>query len=219
MSRKSTVLAAITMTIVIALLAAWWVHSHSAISAASPTEIDRMVPAKPSLRVPEHTLKTDAVVAPVSQVRAVIPVNDGPNAKRSGAANDNKRPGATGGPFVMSSSILSACNDPGIKGAHICDRLYADLAQIAKEPQDDTWSSDMEEKLQAYVERTFKDASIRNIDCRTSFCAMEVQTGDPTITAAFPYPNPLLNQLHRDTWMESAVGTAPESFVVIYKRR
>jgi hypothetical protein len=219
LSRGSMVPTAITAAVVIASVAVWWLHSRGAANPASQTELDRIVPAKAPLPVPEHNTKTDPVTNRVVQDRAEMSVDVNSDGKRSGTASGMKRTGMAGGQFVMSNSILVACNDPGIKGAHTCDRLYADLAQITKEPRDVTWASDMEEKLQAYVEQTFKDASIRNIDCRTSLCAMEVQTEDPTIAAVFhPYPQPLLNQLDRDTWMESAVGTTPRVFVVMYKR-
>ena len=89
---------------------------------------------------------------------------------------------------------------------------------MAREARDLSWASDMEERLQMYIEKTFEDAKIRNIDCRTTMCEIEVETMDTKISATFPYGNPLNKLLTRDTWMESKVGVDPESFVVIYKR-
>jgi hypothetical protein len=108
-----------------------------------------------------------------------------------------------------------------MKAGHICKKFYVDLAQMAKEPRDSAWANDMEAKLQAYIEQEFKDALIRNIDCRTSLCAIEVETTDVRISAVFPYPNPLNNQLMRENWMSSTEKTpsGADTFVVIYKRR
>jgi hypothetical protein len=135
LSRRSMVPTAITTAVIIASVSVWWLHFHAA-SPASPMELERMVPAKAPLPVPEHTSKTDSVTDPVFKARAEISVNEGSDAKGSGAADDIKHSGAAGGAFVMSSSILVACNEPGIKAAHICDRLYADQVLAGYDPRD-----------------------------------------------------------------------------------
>jgi hypothetical protein len=182
-------------------------ESHRAEIASVPSQVTGL----PSINAALPSASPPRTIAP--------PVNRGSEAKESVADDYSKHLGVAGGPLVVPDSVSAACKDPGIKGAHICDRLYADLAQMAKEPRDPAWSSHIEETLQAYVEQEFQDATIQNIDCRTSMCEMEVQSTNPKIVSVFPYSNPLNDQLERDTWMESTVAVDPQIFVVIYRRR
>jgi hypothetical protein len=223
LSRKATGNTALVIATLIASGVVWRLQFRGAVTPPLPKEQHRLVTAAASLHVPERSSNKDFVSSPSSPPRAATPFDGGSVAKGSAAADNFKRPGVAGDPFVVPDSILAACNDPGIKAGHICKGFYADLAQMAKEPRDSAWASDMEEKLQAYVEKEFKDASIRNIDCRTSLCAIEVESTDAKIAALFPYPNPLTYQLIRDSWMESRektpLGADLNIFVVIYKRK
>jgi hypothetical protein len=219
MPRKTLWYLALLLAIIIALALAARPHisgmgahksseeSHLAEIASAPLR----VPERPSISAPPSSPSPPRTTAPS--------VNLGSEAKESAAVDSIQRPGVVGGPLVVPDSVSAACMDPGIKGAHICDKLYADLARMAKEPRDSAWSGQMEETLQAYVEQRFPDATIQNIDCRTSLCEMEVQSTNPKIVSVFPYSDPLNNQLQRDTWMESQVAVDPQIFVVIYRRR
>jgi hypothetical protein len=104
------------------------------------------VTAAPALQVPGPSSNKDLAPSPNSRTGAPTFVDGGSDAKGSAAADNLKRPGVAGGPFVVPDAIVAACNDPGIKAARICKGFYADLAQMAKEPRDAVWASDMEEK-------------------------------------------------------------------------
>jgi hypothetical protein len=127
------------------------------------------------------------------------------------------------GPFAVSPSIYSACNDPGLKSVHFCDGLYRNLAQMEKEPRDSTWATTMEAELLAYVEHDFKEASVRNVECRMSWCAIEVQSTDRSFHSVFPYPTELSEKLTPQNWAVStekdSTGVNTEVIAVTYRRR
>jgi hypothetical protein len=216
-SLKAPIMALIIATLVVSGVA-WRLHFGVAVGHGFPKESHSEI-ASPPLQVPDSPSANDALPGPIFTPRATTLGHGSFDTKESAATDNIKRPGVAGGPLVIPDSISAACKDSGIKGAHLCDRLYVDIAQMEKEPRDSGWSGVMEEKLQAYVEQQFQDASIRNIECRTSWCELEVESTNPNIVAVFPYPNPLNNQLSRDTWMESKVGVGLQIFVVVYKRK
>lgn len=113
LSRRLMVLTAIATAVVIASIAVWWFHSRGANDPASPTGLDKVVPAKASLRWPEPNPKTQLVTKSVVQDRAEMSLAVNSDRNTSGLASGMKRTGIAGGQFVMSNSILVACNDPG----------------------------------------------------------------------------------------------------------
>jgi hypothetical protein len=125
--------------------------------------------------------------------------------------------------FPVSASIVAACNEPGLNAVHFCSGLYEDLTKLANEPRDLAWAANMEQKLQAYVERDFKDSPVRNIECRTSWCAIEVVSSDRQFSAVFHYPNPLNDQLQPQNWAVSTEKDASSAnlhvLIVTYKRK
>ena len=221
LTRKAIGNTALVIATLMASGVVWRLEFRGPVNPALPKEQHRLATTAASLQVPEGSASSDLLPRPSSPTRPATPVDRAPDAKGSAAANGAEHLEVAAGPFVVPDSILATCNDPGMKTGHICKKFYADLAQMAKEPRDSAWANNMEEKLQAYIEQEFKDASIRNIDCRTSLCAIEVETTDVRITAVFPYPNPLNNQLMRENWMSSTKKTpsGADLFVVIYKRQ
>jgi hypothetical protein len=125
-------------------------------------------------------------------------------------------------PFVLPDSILATCRDPGIEAGHICERFNAALRAFTEEVRDPVWASETEEKLQAYVEKGFPDATILNIECRTTLCGIEVETANGGIADATfrPYPQPLSSELIREDWMKSLGDTQSglAIYIVIYRR-
>jgi hypothetical protein len=75
-----------------------------------------------------------------------------------------------GSPFNVSPSVSSRC-----KGFLNCDEISKKLSDMAREPRDKAWATEMETKLQDEVMSQGPDKySIRNIECRASICALEV---------------------------------------------
>jgi hypothetical protein len=128
--------------------------------------------------------------------------------------------------FAVSPSIDAGCNDPGLKAVHFCDRLQANLADMSKESRDSAWAADMETQLQDFVaSQRYDPSSIRNVECRTSWCAIEVASIYKSFVGIFPYADPLMRQLDRDgySW---ATGSEPDPtgatvhvVVQMYRRR
>ena len=128
--------------------------------------------------------------------------------------------------FAVSSSVKTACDDRGLKAAHFCDRLQINLADMSKEPRDTAWATDMEMKLQDFVaSQGYDPSSIRNVECRTSWCAIEVASIYKAFVGVFPYPYPLNSQLGRDAWSWAAgretdpTGAEIQVVVQLYRRR
>ena len=49
-----------------------------------------------------------------------------------------------------------------------------DLSKFAQEPRDPPWSSEVERRLRDYLGTEPGKYAIRNVECRTSLCAVEV---------------------------------------------
>jgi hypothetical protein len=78
-----------------------------------------------------------------------------------------------GRPFPVSASVISGCKSAG------CPRVDEYLSQFAQEPRDLAWASDMEIALRNYVTASQPDVTIRNVECRTSVCFIEVASVGP----------------------------------------
>ena len=80
-----------------------------------------------------------------------------------------------GRPFPVSTTIETDC-----KGKHedsICADVHQHLAKLADEPRDPLWASKMEELIQSDIESTQPNSfRIRNIECRNTVCAAEVES-------------------------------------------
>lgn len=83
-----------------------------------------------------------------------------------------------GRPFPISASVESNCrhwskNDAG----DMCGEVQQLLSKMAQEPRDPTWARKMEEALRDHVTTEEPGKfSIRAIECRTSVCAVEVES-------------------------------------------
>jgi hypothetical protein len=88
-----------------------------------------------------------------------------------------------GTPFPMSRSVALGC-----KRDHFCDELREDLDKMKMEPRDVVWATDMEARIQEYVASLGPDKSlVRDVECRTTFCAVEVTSNfGHSFVAQFP---------------------------------
>ena len=72
-------------------------------------------------------------------------------------------------PFRLSASIMSRCRRLGID----CDELH--LTKFAEESRDNIWAPLMEENiLRLVLSEDSGKYEVRNIECRTTLCALEV---------------------------------------------
>jgi hypothetical protein len=102
--------------------------------------------------------------------------------------------------FPVAASVDRACKETF---QEVCDRLKEDLAKMASEPRDSAWATDMEAKLRQYVMSSGPSAfNVDNIECRTSWCAMEVSSPYGSVVGSIPYSNMLSNEMRMwdDSW-------------------
>src|SRR5216684_3680523 len=170
LSRRVIMSSALVIATVVALALVWRIQFSGTDSPGLPKIQPRLAIPSASLRAPEGLSEKGWVSNASIPTRATTTVDRGADAKGLATVDVANLSKEAAGPLVVPASISAACNDSGIKAGRICNRLYDDLAQIAKEARDPAWASDMEIKLQSYIEERFKDASIHNIDCRSSFC-------------------------------------------------
>lgn len=80
-----------------------------------------------------------------------------------------------GTPFSVSASVRTMCKRDNI----ICPEVYKKLSQLVQEPRDNAWASQTETNIQGQIESLGPDKYvIRNLECRTSVCAVEVSSTD-----------------------------------------
>jgi hypothetical protein len=85
-------------------------------------------------------------------------------------------PAVIGHRFPMSVSVESRCRQALAKlGKEApCDAWLQLLSEMAQEPRDEAWATDMEAKLRDLVMAESTPFAIRATECRASLCAMEV---------------------------------------------
>ena len=213
--------ACLVTAIVVTSGVVWRLEQNSPIGPHAPEGQRARVVVSSKAR--EGSSKADVVPMPRLTTNAAPPIDGRSDIRVSGIVNNLNGARQSDGPFVVSASIVAACNDPGLNAVHFCKGLYADIAEMAKESRDATWAADMEEQLQEYVERDFKQSSIRNIECQTSWCVIEVISSDHPFRAVFSYPNSLNDKLNTKDWVTSTEkdpsGADLQVIVVTYKRR
>lgn len=81
-----------------------------------------------------------------------------------------------GQPFQISVSVREGCKDDHSE----CPLVMASVAKMVAEPRDIAWADKMEEKIQAAVDMQGPGKYIiRNLECRTSTCVLEVEIRVP----------------------------------------
>jgi hypothetical protein len=134
----------------------------------------------------------------------------------TGGAKDPDQFKSSGESVAISQEVLDTCNDPGMRGRAACTEFLSAVAEMAKESREVSWATSMEQRLQAYVESNFPSDAIRNIDCRATWCSIEVENTDQRFNGKFPYSSPLATALTLQAWMLGRTGT--DRIAVLYKR-
>jgi hypothetical protein len=88
-----------------------------------------------------------------------------------------------GTPFPISASVVAGCRD------HECDKVREQLAKMADEPRDSAWATEMEIEIQNNIISKGQDRyMIRDIECRTSICAVETASLFGLYDPGYPVP-------------------------------
>jgi hypothetical protein len=78
--------------------------------------------------------------------------------------------------FQVSDAVKERCKRDTIE----CPVVMESLARMVKEPRDMYWAAKMEEEIQAVVDGQGSGKFVvRNLECRTSICILEVEVHDP----------------------------------------
>jgi hypothetical protein len=107
-------------------------------------------------------------------------------AQEKNAINDkSKRPvtslsgideSVVGQAFQVSASVKEGCKSDTVE----CPLVMASVARMVQEPRDIEWAANMEEKIQSAVDMQGPGKYvIRNLECRTSTCILEVEIHVP----------------------------------------
>lgn len=95
-----------------------------------------------------------------------------------------------GRPFPVSASVESGC-----KLDDSCSDLHQMLTRFAEEPRDPAWASEMEGNLRDLLVQESGKYTVRNIECRTSLCLVEVASLYGVYYQPIPADNPLSKRL------------------------
>ncbi len=86
-------------------------------------------------------------------------------------------PSMAGRPFPVSQSVEASCERLSGRRGTICDDVYVFLERMAKEPRSPVWAAQMEAKLREHVASSQQGTFIiRTVECRTTVCALEVES-------------------------------------------
>lgn len=121
------------------------------------------------------TAARSSVHQPVDQPAETVEENDRPSRIATSGNPDDLEPASViGRPFPLSASVEEDCER---FRDEICTGLRRTLDQMAKEPRDPRWASRIEEVLRNRM-ITLEPGKfvIRNIECRSSACAVEVES-------------------------------------------
>jgi hypothetical protein len=93
--------------------------------------------------------------------------------------------------FHVSDPVKESCKRDTIE----CPIVMASLTRMVKEPRDMYWAAKMEEEIQAVVDAQGSGKFVvRNLECRTSICILEVEVHDPG-SAVPRYDNAIVSNL------------------------
>jgi hypothetical protein len=178
---RSKYVKAVAVAIAIALIVLGPVKLKSARPVEAPSTNSNRVPLNPSFRPHSPQLADRPAPEPISS--KITPEQSRlakPGVPLTASALDES---VVGAPFPTSPSVALAC-----KRDNFCDELKEDLANMQMEPRDVAWATDMEGRIQGYVASLGPDKSfVRYVECRTSYCAVEVTSNfSHSFVAQFP---------------------------------
>lgn len=164
--------AAAVVAVTMGILYTWHTVDLRPLPAASPTA--RNTPAQASTE--GNPTKSTSHPTPTTRDYQVIADN---SAGRSLSGIDQS---VVGRPFQISASVKQGCMGETVE----CPLVLASVARMVNQPRDIDWAKKMEEKIQGVVDRQKPGAYlIRNLECRTSTCILEVECRDGPFVARY----------------------------------
>jgi hypothetical protein len=107
-------------------------------------------------------------------------------------------------------------------GSDLCERQHNRLAEMAKEPRDLAWAAKTESLIQDEVlSLSPGDYSIRNIECRSSICAVEIESVSSWYSAAsikFEDATGLVDGLRMSAVETDSVGREVKVSLVLFNK-
>jgi hypothetical protein len=141
-----------------------------AVGRVPSTNLDQSNGVKAELSSGSHPSGADRASGPVAGQTLVNPdTTEGKHARQVFGTDRS----VIGTPFAVSASVATMCTSDKI----ICPHVYKKLAGFTEEPRDNAWASEAEADIQNQIESLGPDKySIRNLECRTTICAVEVSS-------------------------------------------
>jgi hypothetical protein len=164
-------------------------YFHGSVRIA-PTEPTKAPDARPNSPTPRAAANSRAARSPEASVQAgTVQLNSGVQQPTSLADSGVNR-SVIGIPFPVSPSVDARCKL--IKKVDLCERQHNMLAKMAQEPRDNSWATKTEALIQDEVMSEKPGVySIRNIECRSSLCAVEVESlSDAYVGESYDFLNP-----------------------------
>jgi hypothetical protein len=144
-----------------------FLETHDVRAAASAASAEA-APALRSIDLPSPS-PADGAKSTATAADVASRVQGGPVAGTVASAS------RTGRPFPVSKSVRSDCEGESA-GVGICVEVIRLLKKFAEEPRDVNWATDMEARIRAFVDGEAGKFAIRTLECRTSVCAVEVES-------------------------------------------
>jgi hypothetical protein len=204
MSRNFTTWAALTMAMLGAALTFYLVRGDdvagdaprehrdvpATISGPSVSEAaaDRHALQKPKVVTPAGPSPQSTVLPAQNDIERRSPIVRADQPQRQSAAGDHPaspaEPNADddedgrsviGRSFPVSESVAAYCLSLG-DDDEICRQTREFLKQMAAEPRDPSWARTAEALLRKQIQESDRMLSIRHLECRSSVCAVEVES-------------------------------------------
>jgi hypothetical protein len=149
---------------------------HDAMSERPPAATMKKVsPGSPVATRNSDSSRASTGVAPISQGQANKPATarkDYVRVKIGDVAPERFDPSVVGRPFPISASVRPVCSGNGDIDCELDDSL----TRFSQEPRDGNWAPSVEERVRSIVESRNPGFAIRNLECRATLCAMEVES-------------------------------------------
>lgn len=168
--------------------------------ADHPGEARPRVESDPALAA----IELGAASGPQSTDQPTVEVaNDAVNADATPAA-ESEGAGATLDmscamrPFPLSESLRRTCAGRH-NGASDCPELLEFLESFSQEGRDTSWASSIESRITTFVEKSRRDARVREVECRTDRCVLEVEAPYHFVITEFDKDTVLNRELREGT--------------------
>lgn len=170
--------AVVLIAVVLAVLFSMW-HGFAVSETATPNKSF----ASSTMEAISPTERKDTNVANIAGTPSAATVITHDVKRNSGIASGLTPAPSTdqsvvGRPFEISESVINRCKEDVIE----CPLVMASVAKMTAEPRDIQWAKKMEERLQAAADMEVAGQYvIRNLECRTSTCIVEVELRGPNL--------------------------------------